>query len=160
MVTATTTLTRHHHRDKTLHQCPYRCRDVEDDNGDLGTPVVHRSEAVVSLLSCCVPDLELHRCIVQTNRLSEECSYSRDKRTSNHGTTTTTMGNNDNQDNDDYTQIKPVYTIFYKRLSTMPALISIFTIHSYLLLSCNVIGFYLRALISFYQAFLSIFTVP
>jgi len=77
------------YHNRTLSLSPYRCRDVEDDNGNLGTPVVHRSEAVVPLLSCRVPDLELHRCIVQTNCLSEERSYS-GHTTSSHVTTRTT----------------------------------------------------------------------
>lgn len=39
---------------------PYRLGDVEDHNGGLCTSVVHGSQAVVSLLSCRVPDLKLH----------------------------------------------------------------------------------------------------
>ena len=37
-------------------------------------PVVHRGQAVVSLLPCGVPDLELDRRVVQADRLGQECS--------------------------------------------------------------------------------------
>ncbi len=53
----------------------YRLGDVKDDDGGLSTAVVHRSQAVVSLLSCCVPDLKLHCGVIQTHRLSQECSW-------------------------------------------------------------------------------------
>lgn len=52
----------------------YRLGDVKDDNGSLGAAVVHRGQAVVSLLSRRVPDLKLHRGLVETHRLSQECS--------------------------------------------------------------------------------------
>ena len=48
--------------------------DVIDHDGSLGAPVVHGGEAVVALLSCGVPDLKLHCCVVQAYRLCEEGS--------------------------------------------------------------------------------------
>ena len=48
--------------------------DVIDDNGGLCSSVVHGSQTVVSLLSCCVPDLKLDCRIIQVDRLSQEGS--------------------------------------------------------------------------------------
>lgn len=50
----------------------YRLGDVKNHNGSLSAAVVHRSQAVVSLLSCSVPDLKLDCGVVQTHRLSQE----------------------------------------------------------------------------------------
>ena len=49
--------------------------DVVDDDGGLCSAVVHGRQAVVALLACCVPDLKLDRCVVQTNRLGQEGSW-------------------------------------------------------------------------------------
>lgn len=53
----------------------YRLGDVKDDNGGLSTTVVHRGQTVVPFLSRSVPDLKLHCGLVQTHRLSQECSW-------------------------------------------------------------------------------------
>lgn len=41
----------------------------------MSTSVVHWSQAVITLLTCCVPDLKLHSGVIQTDSLSEEGSY-------------------------------------------------------------------------------------
>lgn len=46
--------------------------NVVDHDGRLCSSVIHRSQAVVALLTCRVPDLKLHCGVVQTDRLSEE----------------------------------------------------------------------------------------
>ena len=47
--------------------------DVVNNYGTIGIPVVHRREAFISLLPCCVPYLEFHRClIIEGDSLSEE----------------------------------------------------------------------------------------
>lgn len=61
--------------------CPagetYRVGDVVNHNGRLSASVVHWSQAVVALLTRCVPDLELHCGVIQTDGLSEEGSCRR-----------------------------------------------------------------------------------
>lgn len=42
----------------------YCVGDVIDHDGCLGPPIVHGGQAVVSLLSSCVPDLKLDRGVV------------------------------------------------------------------------------------------------
>lgn len=51
---------------------PHLVGDIVDHDGSLCPPVVHGGQTVVSLLACCVPDLKLHRCVVQADRLCEE----------------------------------------------------------------------------------------
>ena len=46
--------------------------NVVDDDGGLGSSVVHGRQAVVALLTRGVPDLKLHRRLVQAYRLSQE----------------------------------------------------------------------------------------
>lgn len=53
----------------------YRLGDVKDDDGGLGTTVVHGGQTVVAFLSRSVPDLKLHCGLVQTHRLSQEGSW-------------------------------------------------------------------------------------
>lgn len=47
--------------------------NVKDNNGGMGTSIVHRCQGIVPLLASCVPNLKLDRRVVQTNRLREEC---------------------------------------------------------------------------------------
>lgn len=46
--------------------------DVVDHDGRLRPPVVHGGQAVVPLLAGRVPDLKLHRCVVQADGLCEK----------------------------------------------------------------------------------------
>lgn len=46
--------------------------DVINYNGSLGTSVVHGGQTVVALLSGCVPNLKLYRCVIQAHRLRKE----------------------------------------------------------------------------------------
>lgn len=50
----------------------YCVGDVIDHDGSLGPPIVHGGQAVIPLLSSCVPDLKFDCCVVQTDRLCEE----------------------------------------------------------------------------------------
>lgn len=50
----------------------YCVGNVVDHDGRLSASVVHWSQAVVALLTCCVPDLKLHSGVVQADSLSEE----------------------------------------------------------------------------------------
>lgn len=47
--------------------------EVVNDNSGLSAPIVHGRERMVSLLARRVPDLELHRRVVDLNGLREEC---------------------------------------------------------------------------------------
>ena len=46
---------------------------VVHDDGSLGAAVVHGSQAMIPLLSCCVPDLKLYRDILKSNLLRQKC---------------------------------------------------------------------------------------
>lgn len=59
----------------------YRVGDIINHNGCLSTSVVHRSQAVVTLLTRRVPNLKLHCGVIQTHSLSEEGSYGTDSKT-------------------------------------------------------------------------------
>lgn len=48
--------------------------NIIDDDGRLGSSVIHRGQAVISLLSGRVPNLKLYCCIIQTDCLCEESS--------------------------------------------------------------------------------------
>lgn len=43
--------------------------DVINYNGSLGPSVIHGGQTVVTLLSGCVPNLKLYRCVIQAHRL-------------------------------------------------------------------------------------------
>lgn len=52
-----------------INDLPHLAGDIINDDGRRGSSVVHGREAVVSLLPRGVPDLKLHRCVIQGQRL-------------------------------------------------------------------------------------------
>ena len=56
----------------------YCVGDVVDHDGSLGPPIVHGGQAVIPLLSSCVPDLKLDCCVVQADGLCEEGRWKRE----------------------------------------------------------------------------------
>ena len=58
----------------------HRVSNVVHYDGGLCSPVVHWGQTVVSLLSCSVPDLKLDCRIIQVHSLSQEGSWSQQKR--------------------------------------------------------------------------------
>lgn len=60
-------------RRRTFHLTHLVCYVVHHDGG-LGASVVHGGQTVVALLTSCVPNFKLDRCIVQAYRLSQEGS--------------------------------------------------------------------------------------
>ena len=51
----------------------YRTGDIIYDDCSCSTTIVHRSQTMVPLLACCVPDLKLYCCILHANSLRQKC---------------------------------------------------------------------------------------
>lgn len=62
----------------------YWVGDIINHNGRLCSSVVHWRQAVIPLLSGCVPDLKLDRCVIQTYRLCEEGRWKKKTQIDNH----------------------------------------------------------------------------
>ena len=73
---------------KFLHPgfCSLECvgvGDIIDDDGGLGSSVVHGGQTVIPLLARSVPDLKLDRRVIKTNCLGQKCCS--DSRLGNRG---------------------------------------------------------------------------